>query len=129
MPLATPAPNHLPALARLIALDFGGSADDGLAWLKNIPPSDLRFIADADAPHAPVATLELVPMGQYFGGRPVPMTDIASVARFSAMGVRHIRLETARANAPARSLFAQLGFSETTIEMMRDGEDGMKVER
>ncbi len=50
------------------------------------------------------------------------------VARFSAMGVRHIRLETARANAPARNLFAQLGFRETTIEMMRDGEEGMKDE-
>ncbi len=80
MPLATPAPHHLPALARLIALAFGGTADDGLAWLKNIPPSDLRFIADADAPQAPVATLALVPMGQYFGGRPVPMTGIAGVA-------------------------------------------------
>lgn len=43
-----------------------------------------------------------------------------AVARFEALGVSQVRLETAATNEPARRLFAACGFRVATIDMLRD---------
>lgn len=43
----------------------------------------------------------------------------AALARFRAMGVAQVRLETAAANEAARRLFARRGFRTGTIDMLR----------
>jgi len=43
-----------------------------------------------------------------------------AVRRFTAIGVRQIRLETAMGNDGARQLFESCGFRESSIEMMRE---------
>jgi ribosomal protein S18 acetylase RimI-like enzyme len=45
------------------------------------------------------------------------MTMVA-IEKFSAMGVRQIRLDTAAANDPARLLFAACGFRPSVTEML-----------
>jgi ribosomal protein S18 acetylase RimI-like enzyme len=43
----------------------------------------------------------------------------SAVARFSELGVKQVRLDTALVNEPARRLFASSGFRPSTIEMLR----------
>jgi len=49
------------------------------------------------------------------------MTMLA-IERFREMGVKQIRLETARANDAARGLFARCGFREAVVEMILEVE-------
>ncbi len=44
------------------------------------------------------------------------------VERFTAMGIRQVRLETAAANEVARALFRSCGFRVSTMEMMLEIE-------
>ncbi|MFM9956477.1 MAG: enhanced intracellular survival protein Eis [Phycisphaerales bacterium] len=76
-------PDDIPAIARLLNLAFTSPTDQ-------IEPTFLRVVgmdqvrvaraesAPADAP--PEACLARLPMGQYFGGKSVPMLGIAAVA-------------------------------------------------
>ncbi|MBD2677934.1 MULTISPECIES: GNAT family N-acetyltransferase [Nostoc] len=45
---------------------------------------------------------------------------IQAVERFSQMGIKQIRLDTANANEASRRLFASCGFRISTIEMLRE---------
>lgn len=67
------------AIARFISLAFTPPPDQAAKWLKeSVGLDNCRFLAD---PHGrPAASLVRVPMGQYFGGRSVPMLGIAGVA-------------------------------------------------
>lgn len=68
---------EMPAMARMIHHAFGFPTESCETWLRKSPVSDLRVARVAGEP---AACLRLVPMGQYFGGRAVPMTGIAGVA-------------------------------------------------
>jgi len=50
------------------------------------------------------------------------MTMIA-IEKFTAMGLSQIRLETARINDPARSLFQSCGFRVSSIDMLYDSQE------
>jgi predicted acetyltransferase len=52
------------------------SAEDGEAWAGWVPLENVR-IAQRDG--VPIGGMTLVPMGQWFGGRSVPMTGISGV--------------------------------------------------
>lgn len=68
----------LPAMARMIHHAFGSSEADAEVWLrKRGELSNLRVVKLGGEP---AACLRMIPMGQYFGGRSVPMTGIAGVA-------------------------------------------------
>ena len=41
-----------------------------------------------------------------------------AVERFAGIGVKQVRLDTATANEPARSLFAACGFRPSVTEML-----------
>ena len=43
---------------------------------------------------------------------------MAAIERFTQLGVRQVRLETASANDPARGLFAACGFRASSVEML-----------
>jgi predicted acetyltransferase len=65
------------AVARLISLAFATTIDGAKEWMTKAGPEHFRVGREGDAP---VACLLRIPMGQYFGGRSVPMVGIAGVA-------------------------------------------------
>lgn len=73
----TPEPGALAALAAILGPSFGAPTDENLKWLEASPLGELRVLrAGGDA----LACLRLIPMGQFFGGRSVPILGVAAVA-------------------------------------------------
>lgn len=71
-------PDHADAVTRLIALAFAGGPPEQIrSWMQLAGHDNIRVVLDDDTP---LACLILIPMGQFFGGRSVPMTGIAGVA-------------------------------------------------
>lgn len=67
--------DELPVV-RLLRLAFGGTAEGIVGYLDTMDRANVRVL---ERDGTVVATAARVPMGQYFGGRSVPMTGIASV--------------------------------------------------
>jgi predicted acetyltransferase len=65
------------SLARLISLAFGGPIDGVKEWLTRAGVHECRVLREGSAD---VACALRVPMGQFFGGRSVPMMGVAGVA-------------------------------------------------
>jgi predicted acetyltransferase len=115
----------LPALSRLISLAFGSPVESVKEWLTNAGLHEVRLLREgADD----VACGLRVPMGQFFGGRGVPMLGIAGVAvapeaRGRGMGTRVMQglLKEARAEGvpictlyPATlPLYRRVGFEQS----------------
>ncbi len=76
-------PDDIPAIVRLLNLAFTSPTDQiEQTYLRVVGVDQLRVAHAADAPPGtpPGACLARLPMGQYFGGRAVPMVGIAAVA-------------------------------------------------
>lgn len=71
-----------PAVARILSDAFAGPLAGSEDWARMHAPSSLRVVRPV-AGEPPIACLVRIPMGQWFGGRSVPMVGIAGV------GVRH----------------------------------------
>lgn len=69
--------DEIEAAGGLIATSFGIPTGDEQPWLAVAGHENLRVLRDGDTP---VAALIHIPMGQFFGGRSVPMVGIAAVA-------------------------------------------------
>jgi predicted acetyltransferase len=67
----------LPELARLVSHAFAGPREGAGEWLRAAGLQHVRVLRERGRP---VASLLRVPMGQYFGGRSVPMMGVAGVA-------------------------------------------------
>ena len=64
------------AYGRLLVAGFGTAPDKADGWARTVPPDDIRLVV---ARGEIVAGTVLVPMGQYFGGRAVPLLGVAGV--------------------------------------------------
>ncbi|MGH7163103.1 MAG: GNAT family N-acetyltransferase [Planctomycetota bacterium] len=64
------------ALAAILAVSFGATEEGFRGWLEAAGIADVRV---ARRGGVPAGGLLLVPMGQFFGGRSVPMTGVAGV--------------------------------------------------
>lgn len=65
------------AVARMVALSFGGTPEKSKEWLAASGHEHLRVVRDGERA---VASLLQIPMGAYFGGRSVPLLGVAGVA-------------------------------------------------
>lgn len=131
-------PTDMPAIERMITLAFAGTAEGVRKWFAYAGAENLRVLRGSDG--APEATLLRVPMGQYFGGRSVPMLGIAGVAvapedrgkgyarRLMAASVREAHEEgwpLCGLYASTQSLYRQVGYEQAaswfryTIPAMR----------
>lgn len=112
------------AVARLVSLAFGGTPAGATDYLRTTGREHLRVLRQDGAPAACLAT---IPMGQYFGGRSIPMTGIAAVAvapeaRGSGLALHLMRAalrELHAAGVPLSGLYAstqtlyrQVGFEQ-----------------
>jgi predicted acetyltransferase len=70
-------PAELEALAPILAWAFATSVQDSLNWLTRAGLEHVRIVYSADRV---VAGLVEIPMGQWFGGKSVPMLGVAGVA-------------------------------------------------
>ncbi len=68
-----------PQMARLLSLCFALPDDQTQLWLSRMDPSDVR-LSRVDGRLA--AMLLQIPMGQWYGGRRIPMVGIAAVGTF-----------------------------------------------
>src|SRR5690348_10269456 len=69
-----------PAVTRLIVHAFAGTPEGTQDWLKFAGPEHVRVVqGETNGRSAGRACLLRVPMGQFFGGRSVPMLGIAGV--------------------------------------------------
>lgn len=66
----------LPAIAEMLAWSFGDDLTGIEGWIKRSGREGYRVLHEGKRP---VACLLAIPMGQFFGGRSVPMTGIAGV--------------------------------------------------
>lgn len=85
------------ALAAILGLAFGGGEESARRWVERSDPGTARVLLEDGAL---VGGLFVHPMGQWFGGRAVPMAGIAAVgmdpgAR-AAGGATHLMRETVR---------------------------------
>lgn len=101
------------AAARFCSLAFGGTVEGAVEWLRDqAGHENLRVLREADGSVS--ASLIVIPMGQYFGGRSVEMEGIAGVAvppegRGKGAGLRLMRaqvLDAAGRGVPVSCLFA-----------------------
>lgn len=68
-------------VARMLSLAFAGPREGTRQFIDNAQPENIRILRLTNDPSArPQACFVRVPMGQYFGGKRVPMTGIAGVA-------------------------------------------------
>ena len=74
------AASELPAVARLIHHAFAGPVEACRKWVEGAGVENMRVALPAGSTSPPPACLLRIPMGQYFGGRSVPMVGIAGVA-------------------------------------------------
>lgn len=70
---------RVPRISSLIATAFGGPVKDCEEWVRSQGLTDLRCVDRASDGRVD-ACLRRIEMGQYFGGRSVPMIGIAGVA-------------------------------------------------
>lgn len=111
-PFAPASQADLPALARLISLAYAAPRDKAEEYLRLSGLEHVRAFRDHAA--APSACLLRIPMGQWFGGRSVPMTGIAAVAvapeargRGCALALmQHALREIAAEGVPLSGLYA-----------------------
>src|SRR5262245_51321796 len=68
----------LPRISRLLHHAFAGQEDMCGIWLRDAGFHHVRVMGETG--REPDATLVRIPMGQYFGGKSVPMMGIAGVA-------------------------------------------------
>ncbi len=134
---------------RILALAFGGTPEGMGAYFDLAGRENMRLLDRGDGPV--VACLANIPMGQYFGGRSVPMMGIAAVGVAPEARARgHARelmcasvRETAAAGIPlsclyasTQSLYRQVGFEQagSTFEVriplrqLTDGTRDLPVE-
>lgn len=76
-PADPPAPADLTRTAQLIHFAFAGPPEKCEEWIRIAGPHNFRIVRHAGRI---VACLVLIPMGQFFGGRSIPMTGVAGVA-------------------------------------------------
>jgi len=69
---------HIAGFARVLAHSFARTETETAQWLARHARSDLRVLTDTGNGRV-VAGLILIPMGQFFGGRSVPMHGVAGV--------------------------------------------------
>src|SRR6188472_2646688 len=67
---------ELAQLAELLGNSFAFPAEEATPWLRGAGLEHVRVVRDG---RIVLACLLLVPMGQYFGGRSVPMFGVAGV--------------------------------------------------
>lgn len=75
---ATAAEPDVPALVRLMRLAFAAGPESEQGWIRPSGLENFRVVRDGPGA-APSAGLLRIPMGQFFGGRSVPMLGIAGV--------------------------------------------------
>lgn len=66
---------EIEALAKVLSASFLFTPEDATSWIEAAKPENARVLIDG----AVVAGLITLPMGQFFGGRRVPMTGLAAV--------------------------------------------------
>lgn len=107
----------LPTIARLISFAFGVTRESAAAWISHAGPEHeraLRVGEEGGEWGGIAACLLRIPMGQYFGGRSVPMLGIAGVATapelrgrgHAAAMMRHGVREARRDGFPLSALYA-----------------------
>ncbi|MFG0243088.1 MAG: enhanced intracellular survival protein Eis [Phycisphaerales bacterium JB054] len=117
------------AAARFCSLAFGGTLEGAVEWLRDQAGYEhLRVLREADGSLA--ASLIVIPMGQYFGGRSVEMEGIAGVAvppegRGKGAGLRLMRAQVRDAAArgvpvsclfaSTQSLYRQVGYEQAGV--------------
>src|SRR5437899_11339256 len=74
---AAQAEQDLPALSRMISLAFGTPVEGVKEWLTRAGLQEVRVLREGSSD---VACALRVPMGQFFGGKSVPMMGVAGVA-------------------------------------------------
>lgn len=76
--LHTPASHdELADLPWLLSHAFGSPEPEAAEWMRRHEPKNVRLIRDGERM---LASLFLIPMAQFFGGRSVPMVGVAGVA-------------------------------------------------
>jgi predicted acetyltransferase len=115
------------ALSRMISLAFGSSAEGVKTWLASTGAENFRVMR-GDASGGVKACMLRVPMGQWYGGRSVPLVGIAGVAvppeeRGQGLGLAMMRAsmqELAAEGVAISGLFAstqalyrQVGFEQS----------------
>ncbi len=103
------SPDDLGALARIVGWAFGFGEADAAPWLERGGTENLRLCLDDGAV---TGGLMHVPMGQFFGGRAVPMVGIAGVAVAPEARGRGVALSLM--NATVRELW-QRGVALSTL--------------
>lgn len=68
--------SEMPALSSILGASFAFPAPEAEPWLAMAGFDNVRVVREGARP---VGCLVLIPMGQFFGGRSVPMTGIAGV--------------------------------------------------
>lgn len=68
----------VPSIGRLITHAFAGTAEASEQWIREAGVEQFRVVREKG--RLPEACVLHIPMGQYFGGRSVPMIGIAGVA-------------------------------------------------
>jgi predicted acetyltransferase len=68
---------ELPEVGRLVSHAFAGPVEGAMEWLRAAGLHHLRVLREGGSP---VASLLRIPMGQFFGGKSVPMMGVAGVA-------------------------------------------------
>lgn len=76
---ATATEADLPALKRLMHHAFASPPEGAERWVQQAGFGEFRVVAPQESATAEACLLR-IPMGQYFGGRSVPMVGIAGVA-------------------------------------------------
>jgi predicted acetyltransferase len=72
-------PDDLSAIARIIALSFAGTLERSETWLREAGGTGLEHVRVLKEDGTPRACLLRIPMGQWFGGRRIPIVGVAAV--------------------------------------------------
>ncbi|MFG0259171.1 MAG: enhanced intracellular survival protein Eis [Phycisphaerales bacterium JB041] len=121
------------AAARFCSLAFGGSEEACVEWLRDTAGyENLRVLrgADGGGDDGILASLIVIPMGQYFGGRSVEMEGVAGVAvppegRGRGAGLELMRAQVVDAAArgvplsclycSTQALYRQVGYEQAGV--------------
>lgn len=69
--------DEVPAVARILSLAFGGTREGVTDWLNKAGVGNVRVLRPATG--EPQSCLLRIPMGEFFGGKSVPLIGIAGV--------------------------------------------------